>query len=614
MFRFIRQLLLASLTIILIGGVFTPALVQAASTNADSSEATLTSTRYQFTAFNYPYNLITDEQGKTTQVPLYPDADAQSVTVDQINATPDFLDLFPLGGTKDNSSYNVAQRMTSLTDPTGLVNDDDSLATFRSLYSPIWDINDPDTLITFLSNYDYVFTWLFKIGAQIERSQTDYDTVYKDYLQNVLPRAIAIDAVREDMGLVNTIGGPKDQPAGMLANAATLTSSAPKMVQAAATEFHLTEPTARLANLDPEGSALKEEALLKQPVKDFILIPTKESGESSKNNESVSNIVTAVADGQLITDVNPTCFVFKKPSAPVVNSQDGQPVTIHYVDEHGNTLKPDKTLTGSLGDTYKTEPLSINGYTLVKTTGQETGTYTSSDQSVTYTYRKDTVNSIIYATKKLGLYSSPTFTKKALKATYANKSRMNRPIFKVIGTATSKTGAKRYQVQDLNGKGTTGYVTAKVGYTAPLYYAKRQSQITVINPNGLNAYSNKSLTSKATHYKQDQVLKVKKIVTHNLTTRFVLSNGTYISANKKLVIAGKYTMPKRVQAKMAVNRYDTANLTNRNRHYPRKAHATFTVKGWAYSNANNFRKGDTLRYKVAGGYITGNKQFVRVIH
>ncbi|WP_082622305.1 DUF5776 domain-containing protein [Levilactobacillus senmaizukei] len=68
-------------------------------------------------------------------------------------------------------------------------------------------------------------------------------------------------------------------------------------------------------------------------------------------------------------------------------------------------------------------------------------------------------------------------------------------------------------------------------------------------------------------------------------------------------------MPKRVQAKTAINRYGTANLTKKNKHFAKKS--TFTIKGWAYSNTNNFRKGDTLRYKVAGGYITGNSRFIK---
>ncbi|MFT8735774.1 MAG: DUF5776 domain-containing protein, partial [Lentilactobacillus hilgardii] len=35
-------------------------------------------------------------------------------------------------------------------------------------------------------------------------------------------------------------------------------------------------------------------------------------------------------------------------------------------------------------------------------------------------------------------------------------------------------------------------------------------------------------------------LTVKKLIKHNLTTRYQLSNGNYVTANKKLIIAGNY--------------------------------------------------------------------------
>ncbi|KIO96044.1 Type IV pilus biogenesis protein PilO [Levilactobacillus brevis] len=72
-----------------------------------------------------------------------------------------------------------------------------------------------------------------------------------------------------------------------------------------------------------------------------------------------------------------------------------------------------------------------------------------------------------------------------------------------------------------------------------MYYAKRHVKIKVINAKGVNAYQKKNLTGKRAHYRYGQQLKVKKIVSHNLTTRFVLSNGTYVTANKKLVMTVK---------------------------------------------------------------------------
>ncbi len=73
-------------------------------------------------------------------------------------------------------------------------------------------------------------------------------------------------------------------------------------------------------------------------------------------------------------------------------------------------------------------------------------------------------------------------------------------MFKVIGTATAKNGVKRYKVEDLNGKGTIGYITANSDYVAPLYYAKKQSKVTVINPSGLNAYSKSGLTGNLVNH------------------------------------------------------------------------------------------------------------------
>jgi len=61
----------------------------------------------------------------------------------------------------------------------------------------------------------------------------------------------------------------------------------------------------------------------------------------------------------------------------------------------------------------------------------------------------------------------------------------------------------------------------------------------VIAKNGVNAYQQKSLKTKRAHYKKGKQLKVKKIVAYHKTTRFQLTNGKYVTANKKLVLAVK---------------------------------------------------------------------------
>lgn len=223
--------------------------------------------------------------------------------------------------------------------------------------------------------------------------------------------------------------------------------------------------------------------------------------------------------------------------------------------------------------------------------------------------------SVVFATKKVGLYSSKNFSAKNRKQWYQKKSRANRPMFVVTNYAKAKNGALRYQVRDVNHHsktaGKTGYITANAAYTSSVYYAKKYQTVTVINPDGVNAYRQKNLTKKTAHYRQGQVLKVKKIVRHNLTTRMQLTNGRYITANKKLITSGKQTMVKRVQTKRALNRYTTVTLKRANHHYQKGQ--KLTVLGWDYAYGNDFSRADSLRYRVAGGYITASSAQVKVL-
>ncbi|KRN02943.1 hypothetical protein FD13_GL001259 [Levilactobacillus senmaizukei DSM 21775 = NBRC 103853] len=602
MSKLVRRLVLAGLTLSLLGGIVTPTLAQAATTTPATTDTTepQDSVNYQFASIQAPYNRITDEQGQTTKVPWYPGTSTNPFP--QSYASSDVkvelsLPFVKYDDPETSTPRFIARGMLSLAKDGVSVDPDESLAEYLAPRNGYSSSFSPDDLTTYFTNYSYVYSWLYKVAAQTKLGTRSYSDIKKDLNGNVMEKLAEMEdiysAIPMTEGMSNYLGK----------TAADFKVTASQILKSESMIF-LTDSTERLARLDPQASADKERDLLKQPVKSFI-IPQKDSSDPERT--------TYIADGQLSTIASPNCFVFKAATPATMPSATSHPVTVHYVDDQGKTLKPDKTLTGSLGDSYNAEPLNIAGYKLVKTTGDESGKFTSAKQAVTYTYRKVAAdvavkNSVVYATKKIGLYRSPTFSKKALKTMYAKKSRMNRPTFKVIGTATSKNGVKRYKVKDLNGKGTTGYITANAGYVAPLYYANQPTKVTVINPKGLNAYSKKNLTHKRSHYQQGQVLRVKKIVNHNLTTRLQLSNGKYVSANKKLVIAGKYTMPKHVRAKTGINRYGTANLTKRNKHFAKGK--TLKVTGWAYSNAHNFRKGDTLRYRVSGGYITGNKRFV----
>lgn len=148
----------------------------------------------------------------------------------------------------------------------------------------------------------------------------------------------------------------------------------------------------------------------------------------------------------------------------------------------------------------------------------------------------------VYGLKKIYLYRNATFNKRQRLAVYPKTKRIERPMFVVTDYAHSKNGILRYRVKDVNHKsktaGKVGYITANRHFVTKVYYGSLPSskRITVIATKGVNAYRNKNLTKRVTHYKKGRHLQVKKIVTHNLTTRYQLTNGNYVTGNKKLII------------------------------------------------------------------------------
>ncbi|WP_125763309.1 DUF5776 domain-containing protein [Levilactobacillus mulengensis] len=605
----LRTVSIASLSLILFTGLTVPTIGEAATTTQTTSTKATNGT-VAIDAVNLPYNVIINQQGELQKVPWYPSESSQNLSATTINGSG-FSSTFQTDNKADSVAQLVPGFLTDLTRSPMALTDNETFGQYL-LASGKYDKHpSEDQLIAGLQGEYAFFSWLFKVTAQYDQGTKIFSEIQSEYNDSARDNLAKAAELSSDNSLSTYDGFFKNEE-----NFKRSENSIASQLSI----YHMTQYSSEeLTKLVPDGAAQAIATALKTPMADMIT-------NTDAGNTTINGLVPA-------SQAFMGFFAFSEPKSTTTTipstsntatTSASAPVTVHYVDRAGNQLKPTKTLTGTLGKDYQSEALTIPGYTLTKTPTNAAGTFSTTAQSVTYVYDTDSANTaadklaakktVVYGIKKIGLYSKPTFSTKTRQTWYAKKGRINRPMFKVIGYTTSKNGINRYKVKDLNHQGTTGYITTKAAYVLPVYYATKHNTMTVINPKGVNAYSRKNLTGKVNHYKQGKVLKVTNIVHHNLTTRFVLSNGTYISANKKLVIAGKYTMPKRVQAKTAVNRYGTANLTNRNRHYPKKAHATFTVKGWAYSNANNFRKGDTLRYKVAGGYITGNKQFVRVIH
>jgi hypothetical protein len=68
-----------------------------------------------------------------------------------------------------------------------------------------------------------------------------------------------------------------------------------------------------------------------------------------------------------------------------LNAKEGK-VIAHYIDNTGKTLHSDITSNGKVTDPYQTKALEIAGYELIKTSGNETGSYVDGTIEVTYVY------------------------------------------------------------------------------------------------------------------------------------------------------------------------------------------------------------------------------------
>ncbi|WP_125683550.1 DUF5776 domain-containing protein [Levilactobacillus yonginensis] len=212
----------------------------------------------------------------------------------------------------------------------------------------------------------------------------------------------------------------------------------------------------------------------------------------------------------------------------------------------------------------------------------------------------------IYGKQKLYRYTNPTFQNHQRVQGHAKKTRAHAPVFTVVKKTTSKNGAARYQLSD------GSHVTANSKYVANLYWkGNNYKTLHVTNPKGVNVHRNTGLTSKVRHMKQGTAIKVAKVVKVGQTTRYQLPNGNYITGSKKYVSPTKPKTVQKVKAKTTVRVYKDVNLTKVAKTY--KKGATIKVSGWDHSHGDKTHRSGVKRYKVAGGFITANSKYVKVV-
>lgn len=211
------------------------------------------------------------------------------------------------------------------------------------------------------------------------------------------------------------------------------------------------------------------------------------------------------------------------------------------VAEMNNVKVVDSSATSSSGTT-----INNNYTTIINSTPSTSSSSAASSSLTTPTDTKPTTTkkpqsakgSVVYGLTTLKLYKSTNFTKHNLAKTYKKQHRTNRPMFLVLRQTTNKQGHAVYRVKDMK-SGKTGYMLSAHKYLTNAYYSAKVTRVKVINPKGINESNYLDLTNKKQHIKKNKSLAVREVVGYGHTTRLLLTNGSYISANKKLVIATK---------------------------------------------------------------------------
>ncbi|MDU5336944.1 MucBP domain-containing protein [Enterococcus sp.] len=139
------------------------------------------------------------------------------------------------------------------------------------------------------------------------------------------------------------------------------------------------EGTVVVHYLDQEGNKLEADMTLKGKVGEAFTTEEKAIDGYRFKDVQGNAIGTFTEQAQEVT------YIYEK------NPVKGADITVHYMDENGNKLEADITLTGNVGEIFSTEEKIIDGYSLINILGDETGTFTEQAQEVTYIYRKNPV-------------------------------------------------------------------------------------------------------------------------------------------------------------------------------------------------------------------------------
>ncbi|WP_260147821.1 lectin-like domain-containing protein [Lentilactobacillus hilgardii] len=423
---------------------------------------------------------------------------------------------------------------------------------------------------------------------------------YQDVLQNVqfffkkdIEKRLSIKVVHVDADNQDKPIGIDDEISGDFGQVVTI----PKQAIEGYTPDSANPMTYKLGSLNQDGQTTTQ-IVLKYHKEDSGTATPGPASSSSSDRSGISNSSSVVSS-----------------SSSSTGSSSAKPVASSSAGNSSATTPSNDSSSGSMTSTGSSSTQMTGSSTAPNASSSTINTSTGSDINSTLPKYVAAKNTAVYSLNNIYLYKKADFNSKERLANYVKKPRIYRPMFVVTGYSRSMTGKLRYEVRDVNHLSSTagkkGYITANWNYVCPVYYATKHSTITVISPRGVNAYRKANLTNKVANYRQGSVLRIKGIVKHNLTTRYVLTTGKYVTANRKLVNMGRHKQVKFIRTKHTINRYGNVNLTKRNRSIAKNK--TVKVYGYDYSYGHDVIKHGMLRYHVAGGYITANTKYIHVL-
>ncbi|TPR41217.1 hypothetical protein DY123_07460 [Apilactobacillus micheneri] len=408
--------------------------------------------------------------------------------------------------------------------------------------------------------------------------------------------------------------------------------------------------------IDKDGHKLSDPAVLNGDVgANYSTHPKNIDGYSLTNQPNN-------ADGKFTKDSITVNYVYNKNQPAVQNGS----VTVNYIDKDGHKLSDPAVLNGDVGANYSTHPKNIDGYSLTNQPNNADGKFTKDGITVNYVYSNNSnhtnnSNSIsnnndssnkscnckcptkivyihvdknesnklskkykglaVYALRHINMYKNlyeknhKLNSKNNILYSYIKKPRIKAPMFVVNRVIKLSNGKIYYRVKDVNNKSKTkhlkGYITANNRYITRAYYSHKPDMFTVINPQGVVGSRHSDLKDVVKIFPQGTVLKFKKIVKHNLTTRYLLPNGNYVTGNRKLIKLGKHYQVKKVKAKKNIYLYKNIDLTQRRRVI--KKNTIIKIRYYDYSYRYNFDKTGFKVYLVNGGYINSNHNNLKII-